>query len=57
MIWLAALSPKTSSTPKTGEVYAEAGDELTAELLEEITGAGFDAIEGVPPPPAAAGLI
>ena len=30
---------------ETGEVYAEAGDELTAELLEEITGAGFDAIE------------
>ncbi|MCC5982090.1 MAG: DNA-directed RNA polymerase subunit beta, partial [Oceanicaulis sp.] len=30
---------------ETGEVYAEAGDELTAELLEEVTGAGFDAIE------------
>ena len=34
--WSAATSPSTSINEQTGEIYAEAGDELTEQLLDAI---------------------
>ena len=31
-----------SSTMETGEIYAEAGDEMTEEIIEELAMPGYD---------------
>ena len=38
----ASISPKISTIPQTGEIFAEAGDEITEKSLAALLEAGFD---------------